>query len=419
MQSRRISLESASPNGYARRRVLLVSSHVVQYGSPVYRAMSNNPCLDVEVAYCSMLGAEPGMDADFGQTIQWDVPLLDGYRWVLVPNRAWQPGIGRFFGLINTGLWRKIRKGHYDAVVIYTGYRYATFWITLAAAKLSGTPLIFGTDATGLKPRTDQRWRAALKKYLLPRVFKLATIVIPASTAGVDFIRSLGIPPSRIVMFPFVVDNDWWRRRAAQVDRAATRKSWDIPDDAFVALFCGKLQPWKRPMDALRAFAKARAPNSYLVFAGDGAMRDDLVCEVAKLGLQGRVRMLGFQNQSRLPAVYVGCDLLVFSSEYEPFGVVVNEAMLCGCAVAVSDRVGARRDLVRQDTGFVFPCGDLEALAKIVRLAVAEPDRLHQMKRASTALINTWSPREYVQSLTAALDRIYGARSGAEDGSET
>ena len=65
------------------------------------------------------------------------------------------------------------------------------------------------------------------------------------------------------------------------------------------------------------------------------------------MGVADRVRFLGFVNQSGLPAVYAASDVLVLPSSYEPFGVVVNEAMLCGCAAIASDRVGARFDLVK------------------------------------------------------------------------
>ena len=75
-----------------------------------------------------------------------------------------------------------------------------------------------------------------------------------------------------------------------------------------------------------------------------------------ELGLEDRVRFLGFLNQSQLPSAYCAADLFVLPSLFEPFGLVVNEAMLCGLPVAVSDRVGARFDLVRPDeNGYVFP----------------------------------------------------------------
>jgi len=105
-----------------RYRVLVLATHVVQYASPLYRALSSDPRLETLVAYCSLQGSEPGFDPEFGVQVQWDVPLLDGYKWVHVPNKSLRPRLGHFFGLWNPGLWKLIRKGNFDAVVIYTGY---------------------------------------------------------------------------------------------------------------------------------------------------------------------------------------------------------------------------------------------------------------------------------------------------------
>src|SRR5207253_11122683 len=135
--------------------------------------------------------------------------------------------------------------------------------------------------------------------------------------------------------------------------------------DTLVILFSAKLQPWKRPLDLLNAFAKANLPNALLLFAGAGPLLLQLEPDAASLGVPSRVRFLGFANQSQLPAVYTGADLLVVPSEFEPFGLVVNEALCCGCAVAASDRCGAARDLVAPvDPRLVFPCGNIAALAK-------------------------------------------------------
>src|SRR5205814_7225821 len=57
--------------------------------------------LEILVAYCSLQGAEPGFDPEFGVEIQWDVPLLDGYKWVHVPNRSLRPRLAHFWGLWN------------------------------------------------------------------------------------------------------------------------------------------------------------------------------------------------------------------------------------------------------------------------------------------------------------------------------
>jgi glycosyltransferase involved in cell wall biosynthesis len=173
-----------------------------------------------------------------------------------------------------------------------------------------------------------------------------------------------------------------------------------------VVLFCAKLQPWKRPLDLLQAFAQVHIENSLLVFAGDGPLRESLQSEAARLGCSDKVRFLGFVNQSQLPACYTGADLLVLPSEYEPFGLVVNEAMLCGCMAAASDQVGAARDLIAPvDPSFIYPCGDVTALAALLRRALSDPQQLSSLRAAAGERMKTWSPREYIASTLEAVER--------------
>jgi glycosyltransferase involved in cell wall biosynthesis len=392
--------------GQRKYKVLLISSHPVQYASPLFRQMAQHPRLDIQVAYCSLQGAEAGVDPEFGVEVKWDIPLLEGYPWVHVPNRSPRPGLGRFFGLINPGLWKLVTRGDYDAVVLYTGYLYASFWIAVAAAKLRRVPILFGTDAVDLVPLDGQKWKVGVKRFLWPRLFRLASVVNVPSTGSVALMKSLGIPDERLVLTPYVVDNDWWTREAKTVDRGAVRHALGIPEAAPVVLFCAKLQPWKRPLDLLQAFAKANVPGSHLVYAGEGPLRRELESGAISLGLAERVHFLGFTNQSQLPAVYRASDLLVLPSKYDAFGVVVNEAMLCGCSAVVSDRVGAGRDLISAgENGYIFPFGDVGALAAILREVLPDRSRIGKLGSAARDRMRNWSPREHIEAFVHGVNQ--------------
>ena len=385
-------------------RVLLVGSHPVQYSSPIFRLYAKDPRLHILVAYCGLQGAEPHVDQEFGVEVKWDVPLLQDYPWIAIKNRSWCPGLESFFGLFNPGVWSLIRRGKFDAVVLYTGYVYATFWIALAAARMSGAAVLFGTDAHVLSSRDNQGWKLTVKKLLWPWLFRLADAVILPSSGGFALMRSLGIAEERLAMTPYCVDNNWWIAESSRADREAVRRRWNIPEDAPVVLFCAKLQPWKRPQDVLHAFVRAELPNSYLVFAGDGAMRSALESEVVSLKISDRVRFLGFVNQSQLPETYAASDIFVLASEYEPFGVVVNESMLCACPTIVSDRVGAKFDLVREgETGFVFPMGDVRGLSELIKEALQSPERLKRIGEAARERMASWSPSQNLEGLVTAL----------------
>lgn len=403
----RASSQAADVEGVSaprRRRILILASHVIQYSSPLFRRMAHDPRLDLQIAYCTLQGAKSSIDPEFGVEVAWDNSVLDGYPWVHLPNRSPVPGLGRFFGLFNPGVWKLIRESRFDAAIL-PGYFYFTAWIAIAAAKWNGTPILFVTDSHSLRSwRAQSPWKLRFKKWLVRRIFSLGSAILVSSSGGVEYLKSLGFPGDKIFLVPTAVDNDWWTELAARADRKAQRAAWNIPPDGAVALFCAKLQRWKGPADLLEAFARADVPNSYLVFAGDGPERSTLERRAAELGLDARVRFLGFINQSQLPSVYCAADLFVLPSLFEPFGLVVNEAMLCGLPVAVSDRVGAKFDLVRPDeNGYVFPAGDVEALAAILRRILPDAEKRARMGAAARRRMETWSPREYTDSVVRAV----------------
>ncbi len=381
-------------------KILLVSSHPVQYAAPLYRLYSADLRLDVTVAYCSLQGAEPGIDPEFGVEVAWDVPLLDGYRWVHLANRSLRPSLRGFFGLVNPGLWRLVRQGRFDVVVCY-GYRAASFWIAALAAKVTGASLVFTTDAHSLASRDGRRWKIRAKRLILPCVFGLADGVFVASSRGVRLLNSIGLAADRVHLTPDVADNAFFMRGAAEADRAAFRCRWGVTADQPVALFSGKLVSWKRPGDLLEAGVET--DGLYMVFAGEGPLRRELEVRVRKLRVTDRVRFLGFVNQNDLPRVYVAADWLVLPSESEPFGLIVNEAFACGRPAIVSEACGAVGDLVVDGvTGFVVPVGDTVALTHRLRTLAFDPELRQAMGEKARARIVEWGPEQNAKAFAEA-----------------
>lgn len=389
-------------------KVLIVSSHPVQYAVPLYRRYSSDPRIDLTVAFCSLHGTRESVDPEFGVRPAWDVPLLDGYRWVHPKNRAPKESLLRFFGLINPGLWRLIRNGRYDVVVIF-GYRAVSFWIAILATRLSGAQLVLPSEAW----KSDREGRKdRLKRLVLPRIYGLAASCMAQSTRTVEFLRSLGIPRDRIVLTPYVVDNDYFANASASVNRVEVRRRWGIPVDACVAAFVGKLVPRKRPQALLEAVAAV--PGIHAVFAGSGRSEPDLRRRADELGIGDRTHWLGFVNQSGLPEVYAASDVVVLPSEFEPFGLVVNEAFACGRPVIATEACGAARDLVIDgETGFVVPVADDAAIANRLGLLAGSSELREMMGEGARVRISQWAPEHNALAFAEACISLAGRNRNA------
>ena len=130
-----------------------------------------------------------------------------------------------------------------------------------------------------------------------------------------------------------------------------------------------------------------------------------------QLGVRDRVRFTGLVKYSRLAEIYASSDVLLVTSEHEPYGLPVNEAMICGIPVIVSDRVGAGYDLVENGTtGFVYPCSNVTALASVLRQILPDRGLLTSLGQSARARMETWSPRENADATIQAIKKAMANR---------
>ncbi len=209
---------------------------------------------------------------------------------------------------------------------------------------------------------------------------------------------------------PYAVDNSYFSRRAAAADLDLLGRELNLAPGRAVILFASKLQPRKHADDLLEAYARLCAsgaiPPPHLVIAGDGEQRAALELRANELGLGG-VRFAGFRNQSELPAFFALADVFVLPSRHEPWGLIVNEAMAAGCPVIVSDEVGAHADLVTDGVeGFVFPVGDVAALATALERVLSTTQQARRMGEAARRRIASWDFEADVRGLRQALVHV-------------
>jgi glycosyltransferase involved in cell wall biosynthesis len=174
-------------------------------------------------------------------------------------------------------------------------------------------------------------------------------------------------------------------------------------------LYASKLQKRKRCDDLLEAYktlvrdgGKSRGGRTpYLVIVGDGEMRAEL--EQAAEGMEG-VRFCGFRNQSEMPRFFDLATVFVLPSRHEPWGLVVNEVMGAGRAVIVSDEVGCHPDLITNGVeGFVYPVGDVSALAVALQATLETPGLAVRMGQRARERISGWSFEEDIAGLRQAV----------------
>jgi len=157
----------------------------------------------------------------------------------------------------------------------------------------------------------------------------------------------------------------------------------------------------------LHAFHLAAIQDSYLVYVGNGPLLKTLQAQISRFNIEDQVNCLGELSYDKLVGAYVAADILVHPAEFEPWGLIVNEAMLCGVPVIASSKVGAAMDLVEQaGNGFIYSAGDIEELAETLKAILSDNDKRKEFGLKSKARMQTWSPIENAAAHLMAIEKI-------------
>jgi glycosyltransferase involved in cell wall biosynthesis len=344
-----------------RPRILAISEIPTPYRLPLYRALAGRPELDFEVVFCA--AEQPDRPWRL-ETELADVPhrILPTYSVRLRPRTS------AFVYEVNPTILRVLRERRPD-VIVSGGYAVFAEQVALLYARAVAVPYVLHSESHLLKPR-----RAAVraaKRVVLPAVVGGAAAGLAAGSAAARYLAEYGLDPGRIRLFPNTIDvADYGRRAdAARSDANRIRAERGLPERFH--LFAGRLLEVKGAHDLAAAVRAAGSDGPDVLVAGDGPLAGDLAAVE-------KVRLVGFQQQQELIELLALADATIVPSRSESWGVVVNEALACGCPVIVSDAVGAAADLVRDGVnGRVFPAGDVAALTEALKAPPPPGDPRH------------------------------------------
>jgi glycosyltransferase involved in cell wall biosynthesis len=169
--------------------------------------------------------------------------------------------------------------------------------------------------------------------------------------------------------------------------RVEARRALNIDPAVHVVTTVGRLTAIKQQALFLEVAAQVsdRDPLALFLIAGDGDLRAALETQARALGIDHRVRLLGWRRD--LTTIYAASDLLLLTSRNEGTPVALIESLASGVP-GVSTDVGGVRDVITSDSvGLTAPDGDASALAGHVTALLADPERRTHMGAAGRALV--------------------------------
>lgn len=369
-----------------RRRLAAVISHPIQYYAPIFRTLAS--ACDLHVFYGRPF--EPHhAESGFGVRFEWDSDLFSGYEFSYLVNQG--------FSVFRNHL----RKSAFDAVLVMGWYQ-PVLRRAIIAAKLAMTPVIIRGDSHLGMPRTGLKRTLQAASY--PTLLRACDAVAFVGQRSKEYFLHFSYPAKRLFYSPHCVDTRWFENKATGEARSALRGKLGISRETRVVLFAGKLVPFKRPLDVVAATAALREQGMAieLMIAGAGELEEKIREEATTRHLP--IHMLGFQNQSEMPAAYAAADALVLPSDgRETWGLVCNEALASGTPIVVSDAVGCAPDLAADEfVGRRFQHGDSSACASVLAKLFRSPPSPHAIAEVS----QRFSLDAAVSGVRAALDAV-------------
>jgi glycosyltransferase involved in cell wall biosynthesis len=398
------------------KRLAIFTSHPIQYQAPLFRALAASEVIEPTVYFGSRHGVDVAMDAGFGQSFRWDVPLLEGYRHAFLPNTASTPDVSRFRGVRVSDADGILARGNYDALLLL-GWQTLAHVQILRAAWQIGLPVILRGESTlqrgsagGLRASARRTVWLPLRQRLYGAAFARVDAFLVIGSRNRDYYRSFGVPDEKMFWAPYAVDNDWFTfpddDRTAARERIRSRLA--VGPDTFLVASSAKLIERKRPLDLVDAVAslRDRGVDAHALFIGDGEERAAIEQRATSRGIRSAVTIAGFVNQRELPSWYAAADTLVLPSDSrETWGLVVNEAMAAGLPVVVSDAAGCSPDLVRAgENGFTYVCGDVAELAdRLASMVALGPEGRSEFGIRSRDIVTQFGIDAAVRATEAAV----------------
>ena len=221
-------------------------------------------------------------------------------------------------------------------------------------------------------PETLGWQRALFRRTMIYASAKRATFIIANSRSNRDdIVRFLGIAPERVALVHEAVDRECFRADLSDEQVAATLEKKGVRRPYLLNV--SSIWPYKNQLTLVRAYGRLVREHGIpheLVLAGASdqpAYAAQVHDAVKEIGLEGRVRFLGYQPHAELAYIYRGADVFVYPSSFETFGLTLPEAMACGVPIVCSDR-GSLPEIAGDAALIVHPERDQEIAAAVWRI---------------------------------------------------
>lgn len=376
------------------KRLAIVTNILAPYRIPVLNRVAE--IQDVELKVFLAAEREPERLWSWFDDIRFAYEIRRGVSW---------RGRQGFVRHVNPGVVRSVRSWKPDAVI--AGGTLTLSLLGFTAARLAACPFIWWVDATAESDAAmSYPWLAGAKRWLA----RASSGFVVSSTLTASYLVALGADPRRMSKSLLGVDPEPFGKAVRTWAASRVDIATELGLEGPVVLYVGQLEPYKGVDLLFDACELVGATEKIsLLLLGKGSLEASLRARAARSPCT--VVFAGFVQSEALPRIYAVADVFCLLSRYEPFGVVVSEAVAAGLPVICSRHAGASGDLVFDgENGFVVSPDDPAQVANRIRAVISDPAMRGRMRLASVEISRRLNPSVAARGIVDAAKQAIASQ---------
>lgn len=300
-------------------------------------------------------------------------------------------------------LLKEIRKYNPD-VILTSGYNDLALDLIVFLNKIKGKKTIFQTDTTYF-----DKQRSLLKEFFKRNLLKIFDYAFCVGTAQINYLKTLNFNIERIFKVSwYAVDSEQILATFSEsfAKRINTIEKLNLMNKNFI--YAGRLSAEKNLKTLISVFKEVKNNGGKdwgLIIVGDGADREELE-KIVRVQNIPNVFFAGGVFWKDVPKYYALSDVFILPSLSEPWGLVVNEAMICGLPVIVSKKAGSAELIKENENGFIFNPNDKSGLISIMLKFTNNEVDAKKMSESSKNMIKNYSPKKSAEGIIKSIISI-------------
>lgn len=367
----------------SRLSIAIVTGAIAPYSNRLFNALAAAHDLDLHVFTCAEI--EPQRQWRVAPATNYNLKVLSGLRYHIDDMRH---------VYFNPSVLKHLWQLRPSAVIL--GAFSPTMMVAAAYALATRTPLGISTDGSLV---TDPGKTSAVHRWVRNALVPRASFGIGASEASLKLLAHYGLPPGKGHIVPLI-------------------PAWNAPamitpfeQRPFDVLFCGSVDEYRKGalfFGNVLIDCKARGMTLRARIVGDGPDRQELESRLRAHGIPAQFD--GYLQPEQLPEAFSSTKLFMFPSRADPWGLVANEAVLCGTPVLCSPHAVSSVEMIdRFNVGQMLPV-DVTAWSTATLNLLRNPETWLSLQSNRAAALTSFSMEHAIQSYRGVLNDIAAAR---------